>query len=32
MNKVAGVIHKVLWVLQADSSEKLRDDDFEVNG
>jgi len=32
MNKTAGVIHKELWVLQADGSAKLRDDDFEANG
>ena len=32
MNKAAGVIHKELWVLQADGSAKLREDDFEVNG
>jgi len=30
MNKAAGVIHKELWVLQADGSAKLRDDDFEA--
>ena len=30
MNKVSGVIHKELWVLQADGTAKLREDDFEV--
>lgn len=30
MNKVSGVIHKELWVLQANGTAKLREDDFEV--
>ncbi len=30
MNNAAGVIHKELWVLQADGTAKLREDDFEV--
>lgn len=30
MNKAQGVIHKELWVLQADGSAKLREDDFEA--
>lgn len=30
MNKAAGVIHRELWVLQADGSAKLREDDFEA--
>ena len=30
MNKAGGVIHKELWVLQADGSAKLREDDFEA--
>ncbi len=32
MNKAQGVIHKELWVLQADGSAKLREDDFEAQG
>ena len=32
MNKASGVIHKELWVLQADGSAKLREDDFEAKG
>ena len=32
MNKAGGVIHKELWVLQADGSAKLREDDFEALG
>lgn len=32
MNKAAGVVHKELWVLQADGSAKLRYDDFEAQG
>ena len=32
MNKARGVIHKELWVIQADGSAKLREDDFEVQG
>ncbi len=32
MNKAAGVIHKELWVLQADGTAKLREDDFEAKG
>lgn len=30
MNKAQGVIHKELWVLQADGNAKLREDDFEA--
>lgn len=30
MNKAKGVIHKELWVLQADGTAKLRVDDFEA--
>lgn len=30
MNKARGVIHKEEWVLQADGSAKLREDDFEA--
>ena len=30
MNKAGGVIHKELWVLQADGTAKLREDDFEA--
>jgi hypothetical protein len=30
MNKAQGVIHKELWVMQEDSSVKLREDVFEV--
>ncbi len=30
MNNAAGAIHKELWVLQADGTAKLREDDFEV--
>ena len=30
MNKAGGIIHKELWVLQADGSAKLREDDFEA--
>ncbi len=30
MNKVKGVIHKELWILQDDGTAKLREDDFEV--
>ncbi len=32
MNKAHGVIHKELWILQADGSAKLREDDFEAQG
>lgn len=32
MNKASGVIHKELWVLQADGTAKLRDDYFEAQG
>ena len=32
MNKASGVIHKELWVIQADGSAKLREDDFEALG
>ena len=32
MNKAGGVIHKELWVLQADGTAKLREDDFEAKG
>jgi len=32
MNKADGVIHKELWVLQADGTTKLREDDFEARG
>ena len=32
MNKASGVIHKELWVLQADGTAKLREDDFETQG
>ncbi|MGV0005616.1 MAG: isochorismatase [Candidatus Porifericomitaceae bacterium WSBS_2022_MAG_OTU9] len=32
MNKAAGVITNELWVLQADGTAKLREDDFEVQG
>lgn len=32
MNKASGVVHKELWVLQADGSAKLRYDDFEAQG
>jgi ketosteroid isomerase-like protein len=31
MNKAQGVIHKKLWVIQADGSAKLREDNFEFN-
>lgn len=31
MNKARGVIHKELWVLQADGTAKLREDDFEAS-
>ena len=30
MNKAKGVIHKELWILQADGSAKLREDHFEA--
>lgn len=30
MNHASGVIHKELWVLQADGTAKLREDDFEA--
>lgn len=30
MNNAGGVIHKELWVLQADGTAKLREDDFEA--
>lgn len=30
MNNAKGVIHKELWVLQADGTAKLREDDFEA--
>lgn len=30
MNKAAGIIHKELWVLQADGTAKLREDAFEA--
>ena len=32
MNKASGVIHKELWILQADGTAKLREDDFEAIG
>ena len=32
MNKASGVIHKELWVLQADGTAKLREDEFEAQG
>lgn len=32
MNKAGGVIHKELWILQADGTAKLREDDFEAKG
>ena len=32
MNKARGVIHKELWVLQADETAQLREDDFEAKG
>ena len=32
MNKAAGVIHKEIWVLQADGTALLREDDFEAQG
>ena len=32
MNQASGIIHKELWVLQADGTAKLREDDFEANG
>eukprot|EP00917_Polyrhabdina_sp_WS-2016_P023459 GHVP01050841.1.p1 GENE.GHVP01050841.1~~GHVP01050841.1.p1 ORF type:complete len:125 (+),score=31.41 GHVP01050841.1:211-585(+) len=32
MNKASGVITKELWVLQADGSMKLAEDNFEVTG
>mgnify|MGYP001796539382 FL=1 len=32
MNKAHGVIHKELWVLQADGTAKLREDRFEAEG
>ena len=32
MNKASGVIHRELWVLQADGTAKLREDDFEATG
>ena len=31
MNSAKGVIHRELWVLQADGSAKLREDHFEAN-
>ncbi|MEM8641492.1 MAG: nuclear transport factor 2 family protein [Cyanobacteria bacterium P01_G01_bin.54] len=30
MNKASGVIHRELWVVQADGEAKLREDDFEA--
>ena len=30
MNKVSGVIHKELWVIQDDGTAKMREDDFEA--
>lgn len=30
MNNAAGVIHRELWVLQADGTARLREDDFEA--
>jgi len=30
MNNASGVVHKELWVLQADGNAKLREDDFEA--
>ncbi len=30
MNNAGGVIHRELWVIQADGSAKLREDDFEA--
>ena len=32
MNKASGVIHRELWVLQADGAARLREDDFEATG
>lgn len=32
MNKVYGVVHRELWVLQDDGSAKLKEDDFEIQG
>ncbi|MEM7795931.1 MAG: isochorismatase [Cyanobacteria bacterium P01_C01_bin.118] len=32
MNKAHGLIHKELWVLQADGTAKLREDIFEAQG
>ena len=32
MNKAYGVVHKEIWVLQADGTAKLVDDEFEVLG
>ncbi|MDV3352988.1 isochorismatase [Leptothoe sp. LEGE 181152] len=32
MNKAHGVIHKELWVLQADGTAKLKEDRFEAQG
>ena len=32
MNKASGVIHQERWVLQADGTAKLREDDFEAMG
>lgn len=32
MNKAGGVIHKELWVMQADGTAKLREDHFEAKG
>ena len=32
MNKAYGVIHKEVWVLQADGTAKLREDRFEAKG
>ena len=32
MNKAYGVVHSELWVLQADGSAKLKEDDFEIQG
>ena len=32
MNKAYGVVNRELWVLQADGSAKLKEDDFEIQG
>ena len=32
MNKASGVIHRELWMIQADGNAKLREDYFEATG